>query len=205
VKFLGFVALAPFDVEALTAGKTIDAATAPKMLADLAAGFSNNVFNFTHYAMTMWGTQAAFPGLKLGDIFTPEGASVVDAVYSNKCMHASADTVNYAYGSSYKTLLATPPGNALAWMQALVKGSVVPVKPVAPVVIYWGTKDTVMAPIMGRLYQDQMCKLGGNVGRVQLAGEQTHFTTPGAAAPLYVAWIKDRLAGVPLANGCPAN
>jgi hypothetical protein len=55
---------------------------------------------------------------------------------------------------------------------------------------------------MGKLYQAQMCKLGGNVTRVQLPGEQSHFTTPRSAAPLYQAWMKDRLAGVPAADGC---
>ena len=78
-------------------------------------------------------------------------------------------------------------------------------KPIAPVIIYWGTKDTVLPPVMGKLYQDQMCRLGGNVERVRLAGEQTHFSTPGAAAPLYLRWVKERMAGAPLATGCPAN
>jgi hypothetical protein len=79
------------------------------------------------------------------------------------------------------------------------------VKPVAPVVIYWGTKDVVVAPVMGKLYQNQMCKLGGNVERVQLPGEQTHFSTPGAAAPLYLPWAKERFAGKPAVNLCPAD
>jgi hypothetical protein len=120
-------------------------------------------------------------------------------------MHAAADTLNYAYASEYKTLLNPKPKNTPAWTLALVRGSVAPVKPVAPVVIYWGTKDTVVQPVMGKMYQDQMCKLGGNVERIQLAGEQTHFSTPGAAAPLYPLWVKERVAGRALANGCPAN
>ena len=28
---------------------------------ELTASFSDNVFNFTHFAMNIWGTQAAFP------------------------------------------------------------------------------------------------------------------------------------------------
>jgi hypothetical protein len=84
----------------------------------------------------------------------------------------------------------------------MVQGSPNPVKPVAPVVIYWGTKDTTNPPIMGKLYQEQMCKLGGNVDRVQLPGEQTHFTTPGSSKPLYLQWIKDRVAGKAASNNC---
>jgi hypothetical protein len=55
---------------------------------------------------------------------------------------------------------------------------------------------------MGKLYQDRMCALGANITRVQLSGEQTHFTTPQASEALYIAWIKERLTGKPLENGC---
>lgn len=205
IQLLGFVALAPFDTAVLAGGTPPDQSGSEKLMAELTAKFSDNVFNFTHFAMNMWGTQAAFPDLSLNNLFTDDGTKAVDRVFSNKCMHAAADTLNYAYASAYKTLLNPQPKNTPAWTAALVRSSVVPVKPVAPVIIYWGTKDTVVPPVMGKLYQDQMCKLGGNVERIQLAGEQTHFSTPGAAAPLYLPWVKERVAGRPLANGCPAN
>jgi pimeloyl-ACP methyl ester carboxylesterase len=205
IQLLGFVALAPFDTAVLAAEMAPDQSGSEKLMAELTAKFSDSVFNFTHFAMNMWGTQAAFPDLHLNDLFTDDGAKVVDRVFSNKCMHAAADTLNYAYASEYKTLLNPKPKNTLAWTLALVRGSVAPLKPIAPVIIYWGTKDTVLPPVMGKMYQDQMCKLGGNVERVQLAGEQTHFSTPGAAAALYLNWVKDRVAGKPLPNACPAN
>jgi pimeloyl-ACP methyl ester carboxylesterase len=205
IQLLGFVALAPFDTAVLAAGMTPDQSGSEKLIAELTARFSDNVFNFTHFAMNMWGTQAAFPDLHLNDLFTDDGTNVLDRVFSNKCMHSAADTLNYAYASEYKALLNPKPKNTLAWTLALVRGSVAPVKPVAPVVIYWGTRDTVLPPVMGKMYQDQMCKLGGNVERVQLAGEQTHFSTPGAAAQLYLPWVRERFAGRPPANGCPAN
>ena len=120
-------------------------------------------------------------------------------------MHSAADSLNYAYASEYKSLLNPKPKNTIAWIQALVQGSVAPVKPIAPVVIYWGTMDRVVAPVMGKLYQSQMCKLGGDVERVQLPGEQTHFSTPGAAEPFYLLWVKERFAGKPITNACPAQ
>lgn len=93
----------------------------------------------------------------------------------------------------------------MAWVNALIEGSVKPEARVAPVIIYYGTKDTVMPPIMGAIYQKQMCGLGANVTRVQLAGEQNQFTTPPLAQPLYMPWVDDRFAGKPLENGCPAD
>ncbi len=202
---LGFVALAPYDVAVTMPGTKLDQAISEKMISQLTTSFSDNVFNFAHFSMTLWGTQAAFPNLKLTDLLTDDGAKVIDKIYSNKCIHASADTLSYAYGSEYKKLLKPQAQNTLAWAQAFLKGSVNPVKPVAPVIIYWGTKDTVVPPVMGELYQKQMCKLGGNISRVQLPGEQTHFSTPGSAASLYLPWVKDRFAGKALANACPQN
>ena len=44
-----------------------------------------------------------------------------------------------------------------------------------------------------------------NIARIQLPGEQAHFVTPGVTAAMYLDWVNDRIAGKPLANGCPAN
>lgn len=202
IEFLGFVALAPQDVAVMTAGAILDDQAAQKMVDALVASFSDNVFNFTHFVMNMWGTQAAFPDLRLTDLFTDEGADVIDRIVSNKCVHVAADTLNYNYGATYKSMLKPKATNALAWSRAFIDGSVRPAQPVAPVIIYWGTNDTVVPPVMGQLYREQMCKLGGNVTRIQLEGNQTHFSTPGKAAPLYVAWIKDLIAGKQVQDGC---
>jgi hypothetical protein len=69
-------------------------------------------------------------------------------------------------------------------------------------VIYWGTADKTVDPVMGKLYREQMCGLGGDVTRVQLEGEQSHFTTPIVATPLFLPWIADRFAGAPAPDGC---
>jgi hypothetical protein len=202
---VGFVALAPQDISVLVPAGKLDQAAADKYFQDLQKMFLDNVFNFTHATMYYWGTQAAFPDLKLTDLFTDEGAKVVDNIYSNKCMHAASDTLNFNYGSNYASLLKKNPTNTVAWTQAIQKGGVPVVKPVAPVQIYFGTKDTAVPPIMHKLYQEQVCKLGGNVGRMQLPGEQSHFTTQGSSKPFYLTWVKDRMAGKPLANACPQN
>jgi hypothetical protein len=195
--------LAPEDVAAMLPNVPADEAGAKKLMNGFTQANVPNVFLFAHYMMGLWGTQAAFPDLKLSDVLTDEGVKVVDKLSRNKCMHVLADTFSYAYGDNYKTLLKPEPSNSLAWVKAFVNGSVKPVKPTAPVVIYWGTKDTAVPPIMHELYQKQMCGMGANVGRIQLPGEQTHFTTPGVSAPMYFDWVKDRIAGKPLANSCP--
>lgn len=202
LEYLGFVALAPEDVAAMLPNIPTDEAGAMNLMKGFTEANVPNVFLFAHYMMGLWGTQAAFPGLQLTDVLTEEGARAVDRLSRNKCIHVLSDTFNYVYGDSYKSLLKPVPSNSSAWIQAFVNGSVKPVKPVAPVVIYWGTKDTAVPPVMHELYQKQMCSMGANVVRNQLPGEQTHFTTPGVSAPMYLEWVKDRIAGKPLANGC---
>lgn len=202
LEYLGFVALAPEDLAAVLPKSQIDQAGADKLMKEFVAENVPNVFLFTHFMMGLWGTQAAYPHLKLTDVLTEEGAKVADQLSSNKCVHVMADSFNYAYGDSYKSLLKPQASNTLAWIQAFVDGSVKPVKPVAPVVIYWGTKDVTVPPVMHEIYQKQMCAIGANVARIQLPGEQTHFTTPGVSAPMYLEWVKDRIAGKPVENGC---
>ena len=202
IEFAGFVALAPYDMAASLPKGDIDQATADKVMGELQKSFSTDILSFAHFSMALYGTQAAYSNLKLSDLLTDEGVKVVQEVYGNKCVHAAADTFVFSYGKDFTRLLKPTPTNTLAWVQAFVKSSVPPVNPVAPVVIYWGTKDTTEPPIQGKLYQIQMCQSGGNVERVQLPGEQSHFTTPGSSAPLYQAWIKDRLAGKPATNNC---
>lgn len=205
VELVGFAALAPYEFAAMVPQGPIDDAAATKMLGGLVKPFSNSVFNFSHLIMTFWATPAAFPDVKLTDLLTEDGARVIDEVYSKKCMHPGADTISHNFGATYKSLLKPAPANAGAWIKRLIEGSVAPVKPVAPVIIFYGTKDVVVPPAMGAAYRAQMCKLGGDVTRVQLPGEQDHFSTPVSAQPLFVAWLKDRFDGVSAVNGCHAT
>jgi pimeloyl-ACP methyl ester carboxylesterase len=206
IELVGFVAMAPPDFVTIAPKGEVTEASAEQMLDGFAKTFSNNVFNFTHLAMNLWATQAAYPEkLKLSDLYTEEGTKAIDEIMSNKCVHVASDTLTYTYGDQYGALMKSKVDNAKAWADSILAGSVPKAKPVAPVVVYWGTKDTVVPPVMGELYREQMCKMGANVARVQLAGEITHFGTPAAAQPLYLPWVKDRFAGKPSEDGCSKN
>lgn len=202
IELLGFVAMAPYDVAVTFPSTQLNAEDAKKYLQKLADQFSNTIFNFTHYAQNIWGMVAAFPQLKLDDIFTAEGAKIVNEILERKCMHVASDTFNFKYNTGYKNLLRSDIKNSSAWIEANIKSSVLPVKPMAPVIIYWGNKDATVPPVMGQLYYEQMCKIGGNVTRVQLPGQQTHFSTPASAEPFYVHWVADRFAGKAISGGC---
>ena len=204
IELVGFVALAPPDVSATIPAPPQDQASADKYIDGLMQAFSGDVMGFAHLSMTFWALPNGFSNLRLEDVFTPAGAKAINEIYTGKCVHTAVDTINYNFGSTYKTLLNAQPKNSLAWAKAIYESGVKKVKPVAPVTIYWGTKDTAVPPFMGKLYQEQMCKLGANVARTQLPGEQTHYTTPPVAQALFVPWVKDRFAGKPAPNGCAA-
>jgi pimeloyl-ACP methyl ester carboxylesterase len=202
IEILGFVAMAPYDVAVTFPEGNLNEADSTKYLQKLGSSFSANVFNFTHYAENIWGMVAAFPELKSEDIFTEAGAKITDEIFLRKCMHAASDTFDYSYGKNYKSLLRPDIKNASAWIAANKKASVVPVKPMAPVIIFFGNHDVTVPPIMGELYFKQMCKMGANVTRIQLPGDQDHFSTPPVAEQFYIKWIAERFAGKPADNGC---
>lgn len=206
VKLVGAVGMAAPDFRTLAPKGPLTDEGATAMVSQIAKSFSNSMANFNHFAMTMWAAEAAYPGkLKLTDLFTEDGAKMVDEIMSNKCVHGSADAMSYRYGDQFTSLLRPDPQNARAWAEVLIDSAGPDVKPVAPVLLTWGTKDIVVPPIMHKLYREHMCGLGGNVTRIQLKGELTHFGTPAASEPLYVPWVADRFAGRPAPDGCAAE
>lgn len=136
--------------------------------------------------------------------WTAEGTEAVDEILSRKCVHVASDSFNYSYANNYKTLLKQSVTNGDKWAKAMIEGGVQNMKPLAPVVIYWGTADTVVPPVMHLKYMESVCKLGGEVTRVQLPGKITHFGTPAASESQYLSWLSDRFDGKPLptANAC---
>ena len=202
INIVGFVAMAPPDISVLASNRDMNADEANKLLDKFISSFTDNVFNFAHLSMNLWANTAAFPNLKLTDIYTEEGANIINNVMQNKCVHVVSDTLNFTVGQNYKSLLKPKPDNTLVWAKALIEGGIPLERPVAPVMIYWGEKDTVVPPIMGELYKEKMCKIGANVSRVKLSGQQNHFTTPMASQPLYLRWIADRINGLEAENGC---
>ncbi len=204
VDILGFVAMAPQDMGIQMPSGIRTEAEATQLIQALNAQFSNNSFNFTHLVMLYWGLAAAKPGLNLGDLLTPQATGQINAIMQRKCIHELSASLNYTYGSNYKQLLRATPGNALAWVKALQQQSP-ELKPMAPVVIYWGNQDDVVPPVMHKLYFEEACTQGAVISRNELPGNNTHFSTPAASEPFYLQWIEDRFNGRPLINGCPAS
>ena len=199
---VGAVSMAPDALSGMIPKEALaDPAAAAKTWQGMVALFADSIFNFSHFAMNVWAMDGVFPGIKMTDVFTADGAKTINAIQATKCMHAGADTYVFNVGDKYKDMFNPQPMNLQAWLKAIVDGSTPNDKPVAPVQLFWGDKDTVMPPIQSEIYQKQKCAIGGNVTRIHLPGAN-HFTTPGLAQPMFTQWIKDRFDGKPAPDGC---
>ena len=204
IQLVGVVALSPVNVSGVAQVAMGGSESAEQAMEKIAAPLSQNIFMWGHLAGMMYGLQAAYPEkLQLTDWFTPEGAKVFDQLSNNKCFHVLSDSLTYSYGDNYKSLLRPVPGNAKAWIDALISGGIPNKNPNVPVLVYRGTKDAVPKPMVD-IYEAQMCKLGANVQHIEIEGA-THFTSPVEAQSTFLPWVKDRFANKPLANGCSQN
>ncbi len=204
VELVGVVALSPVNLSGVAQVAMSSSQTPEQALEKITAPLSQSIFTWAHLAGMMYGLQAAYPSkLQLTDWFTPEGAKVFDQLSNNKCFHVLSDSLSYTYGDNYKSLVRATPGNAKAWIDALIAGGIPNNKPLAPVLVYRGTKDAVPKPMVD-IYESQMCKLGANVKHIEMDGA-THFTSPVEAQKTFLPWVKDRFDKKPLDNACPGS
>ncbi len=204
IEVVGIVAVSPVNLSGVAQVAMRSSVNSDQALEKITAPLSVNIFEWAHLAAMMYGLQTAYPHkLQLTDWFTPEGAKVFDELSNNKCFHVLSDSLTYSYGDRYKSLVRPDPVNTQAWIDALISGGIPNNAPVAPVLMYRGTKDAVPKPMVD-IYENQMCKIGSNVKHVELDGA-THFTSPVEAQQTFLPWFKDRLAGKPLTNACPQN
>jgi len=205
IDLVGVVALSPVNLSGVAQfAMSKGGGDSDKAMNEISAPLSNNIFMWGHLAGMMYGLQAAYPEkLQLTDWFTPEGAAVFDQLSNNKCFHVLSDALTYSYGDNYKSLGKTVPSNTKAWIEAMIIGGIPINPPVAPVLMFRGTKDAVPKPMVD-IYEAEMCKMGGNVKHIELDGA-THFTSPVEAQQTFLPWIKDRFNKKPIANGCPQS
>jgi pimeloyl-ACP methyl ester carboxylesterase len=204
VQLVGVVGLAPSDARAVNPGAATTAAEADRKLAAFTRLLSGSQASLTHLSMFYWGLVAGNPGLNLRDVFSTKDLSTISTLMRNKCVHELGSSYSYTYGNNLVGIFKPNPSNALAWTRAINKGLVASIRPVAPVLMTWGNRDTVVPPVMHEVYAKQACANGAKITRVELSGDNTHFSTPTASEPLYLPWIADRFAGKPAGDNCAA-
>ena len=202
VNLVGVVGLAPSDARVVDPGAATTETQAQRKLAAFTKLLAGSDASLTHLSMFYWGMVAGNTGLKLADVFTAKDVSTVSTLMRNKCVHELGASYSYTYGNDLVGIFQPKPTHALAWTRAINRDLVASDKPVAPVLITWGNHDTVVPPVMHQVYAKQACANGAQITRLELIGNNTHFTTPTSSEPIYLPWIADRFAGKAAGNTC---
>ena len=202
VNLVGVVGLAPSDARVANPGGATNEAEAQQKLAAFTKLLAGSDASLTHLSMFYWGVAAGNPDLRLSDVFTANNLPTLSTLMRNKCVHELGASYSYTYGNNLFGIFNAKPTHALAWTRAINKDLVASDQPLAPVLITWGNHDTVVPPVMHQVYAKSACAKGANITRVELPGNNTHFTTPTASEPFYLPWITARFAGRVAVNGC---
>lgn len=190
------------SARAVDPGGATTEAEAQQKLAAFTKLLAGSDASLTHLSMFQWGMVAGTPGLRLSDVITSRDLPTISTLMRNKCVHELGGSCSYTYGSNLVGIFKPRPSNALAWTQAISRDLVASDQPLAPVLITWGNRDTVVPPVMHQVYAKAACSKGAQITRVELSGNNTHFTTPTASESLYLPWIADRFAGKAATNTC---
>lgn len=147
-----------------------------------------------HLLMTIMGLASAFPKLRLSDVLTPLGESVVMAAWQHEPVHHFGDTVtrnfNLKGAFMHASFLELP-----EWRAGLIKGSAARVKPRCPIlVLIDGFAGGTQVPVSWqKQYIQKMTELGGKVEERYYPNDD-HYSLPKSSTPAVQAWFKQLLA-----------
>jgi len=145
--------------------------------------------------MSALGFDAAYPELKLADYVHPEARASLDRL-STLCLKAALP--EFA-GKHIQDVLTTDPLQTPSWRTRLQENSLGRTPPAAPVYLYHGRKDTVVAFGQAEALAQAYCREGAKVTFVPYAdddhGAASYRTDP-------VAFLTSRFAGEPATSTC---
>ena len=160
----------------------------------LAAGLTDSsIAPDSHLVMLFAGYAAAYPHLKLSDILTPLGLSIIEGAYNTQPVHHLNDTIARLFRLQGPILNVNQ--SALPdWKVALAAGSAGQQKPVCPILMcvdgFGG--GLVVAVDWQMQYADTMIKLGGNV-TTRTYPNDDHFSLPFSCVHDAKEWLTSLL------------
>lgn len=145
----------------------------------------------SHLVMLLAGHASAFPDdLKMSDVFTPLGESIVSAAWDTQPVHHLNDTVARLFRLQ-GPVLKHPVANMSTWQQRINEGSAAQRRPVAPILVCIDSFDdgTVVPVSWQNTYIDTMRGLGGEVS-VRLYPHDDHFSLPQSCVDDARQWME---------------
>lgn len=150
----------------------------------------------SHLVMLLAGAAAGNQQLKLSDVFTPLGESIVNGAWNTQPVHHLNDTIARLFRLQ-GPILDFKPGVMDAWKAAIEHGSAAQCKPVCPVLLCVDSFDggTVVPVQWQTAYANAITALGGDI-ETKTYPNDDHFSLPVSSIDDARAWLSERLPSV---------
>ncbi|GGO09710.1 lipase [Microbispora rosea subsp. aerata] len=143
------------------------------------------------------GLDAAYPELRLSGYLTPEGAALFDDARDD-CV---ADLRGKFGGRRLAELTTADVLNLPDWRARLAENRLGASAPRVPLFLYHAKGDETIPYEVGKTLRKEYCERGVNVLWTSLPGG-SHVLGAVEGAPLAVAWLATRVAGLPAIANC---
>jgi alpha-beta hydrolase superfamily lysophospholipase len=148
----------------------------------------------------LMGLDAAFPQLDLEQYLNAAGRNLF-ATHQNDCLVQLVlppFTLNRYANITTQDVLARPDVQAALSVSKLGASA-----PQAPMLLYHGRLDEVIPYEVGKQLRDRYCALGARV-EWQTYEIADHVVGSVVTAPSAIAWLSERVGGLPVPDGCAA-
>jgi pimeloyl-ACP methyl ester carboxylesterase len=178
------------------------AAGAPPSQFPLLADFLKGSDFQGYMVMVAAGFAAAYDELDLEAILTPEGVAGLELLESG----CTAEVFGYYNALSYEQIVTVEDIFAdPAWSARLVENDTNQRPVDVPLLILHGGADEQIPVASSELLLAQLCALGDAPAERRVYPDQSHAGAVAAYAEELLAWVADRFAAAPAADGCPGR
>ena len=142
-----------------------------------------------HLVMLIAGAAAANPQLKLSDMLTPLGQSIVEGAWNTQAVHHLQDTLGRLF--RLKGPIIEVKASAVgSWKEAIAAGSALHRRPGCPVHVAMDTFDGgIVVPVAWQqAYVSAVAALGGTVTSQEYPNDD-HFSLPASCVSDAQAWL----------------
>lgn len=153
-------------------------------------------------AMTLWSWSRVY-GVPTDDVIDPSVMPAVDAL-ANECIESVYDILQRDHSQrplAEKFLTVSDITQVEPWRSLLLPNVAGTLPPGIPVFIAQGEADPLVLPAVTQAYMKRLCAAGSSVQLLMLPGVGHAFAGRDSKAAA-VAWISDRMAGLPAPDAC---
>ncbi len=146
--------------------------------------------------MGLAGAHAAYPQAHIADVLTPRGLAE-SSVLRTQCYEG----ILKAFRQPVAQVIAHNPADVAPFPEIMARATAGNRPTAPPLAVFQGLGDDIVYKIFTDMYVKQACSIGNTVQYTTYGGVG-HYDEAERAAPDAVAWIQDRLTGLPAPSSC---